>query len=164
MPEEASNTQGTSLKWNLLAALGVLSVYLYVFMEWLFFATKPSFMSALDIPGSLLDSLQWLLYLSALIWFRQLYLSAGRASLLIGDPNYQTAWMGIARLVPVFILSSALLCSSRTTLPIRYSGSGSGPQEERGACFARSSVSLLLCFCLSLCLKMSRRMPGMSEG
>ena len=128
MPEEASNTQGTSLKWNLLAALGVLSVYLYVFMEWLFFATKPSFLSALDVPSFLLilfgAPLPIALAGSAAV------LACRGASLVISDPNYQKAWMGIARLVPVFILSStALLLTDNFTNTVL----GFGIRSTRGA-------------------------------
>jgi hypothetical protein len=37
----------TADDWIVLAILTVFAVYFYVFMEWLFFVTKPSFMSAL---------------------------------------------------------------------------------------------------------------------
>ena len=35
---------------SVIAALSVLSVYFYFLMEWIFFATKPSFMSSLALP------------------------------------------------------------------------------------------------------------------
>ncbi len=161
MPEEASAARDRmSVKWKLLSALAVFSVYFYVLMEWLFFATKPSFMSALDIPGSLLILSVAPLPIG-LIGFAAVLVCRAE-SLLIGDPNYQTAWMGIARLVPVFILSSsALLLTDNFTNTVL--GSGSGPQEERRACFTPFcfSSSLLLFIALS---GNSRRMPGMSEG
>ncbi len=41
-------------RWMTLIILTVLTAYFYVLMEWLFFTTKPSFMSTL----SLLDNLK----------------------------------------------------------------------------------------------------------
>lgn len=40
--------------WGRIAGLTCLAVYFYVFMEWLFFVTKPSFMSSLPLFESLL--------------------------------------------------------------------------------------------------------------
>ena len=40
--------------WGRIVGLTMLAVYFYVFMEWLFFVTKPSFMSSLPLSGSLL--------------------------------------------------------------------------------------------------------------
>jgi hypothetical protein len=39
--------------WSVLVILTVLVVYAYVFMEWLFHVTKPSFMSLLGFSDSL---------------------------------------------------------------------------------------------------------------
>ena len=35
--------------WKFLSICTILSIYFYIFFEWLFFATKPSFMSALNL-------------------------------------------------------------------------------------------------------------------
>ena len=40
--------------WGRIVGLTVLAVYFYMFMEWLFFVTKPSFMSPLPLSKSLL--------------------------------------------------------------------------------------------------------------
>lgn len=40
--------------WGRVVGLACLAVYFYVFMEWLFFVTKPSFMSSLPLSESLL--------------------------------------------------------------------------------------------------------------
>ena len=40
--------------WGRIVGLTCLAVYFYVFMEWLFFITKPSFMSSLPLSESLL--------------------------------------------------------------------------------------------------------------
>jgi hypothetical protein len=42
-----------SLSWRWLSTQSVLAVYIYVFMEWLFFATKASFMDAMPIWNKL---------------------------------------------------------------------------------------------------------------
>ena len=47
--------------WSVLFFLTVAFVYLYVFMEWVFFVTKPSFMSGMS-PGAQVN----ILLLSAL--------------------------------------------------------------------------------------------------
>ena len=43
--EQRQNEPG----WITLLSLSILSVYAYVALEWLFFATKPSFMSSMGI-------------------------------------------------------------------------------------------------------------------
>ncbi|MBW2691060.1 MAG: sulfatase-like hydrolase/transferase [Deltaproteobacteria bacterium] len=57
MPEQPTLlSRGTQALKNasrdcaVVAALSVLSVYFYFLMEWIFFATKPSFMSSLAVP------------------------------------------------------------------------------------------------------------------
>jgi len=42
-------TRKHHLSWRLLFSQTILAVYIYVFMEWLFFATKPSFMDAIPL-------------------------------------------------------------------------------------------------------------------
>ena len=142
MPEEANDAHGRmSLNWKLLVALAVFSVYFYVFMEWLFFATKPSFMSALDIPSSLL-----ILSVAPLpigLIGVVAVLACWAASLLIADPNYRKAWMGIARLVPVFTLSSSalLLADNFTNTVLRF-----GIRSTRGAWSLLYALLFLLFF------------------
>lgn len=46
-------TRKSILSWRLLFTQSILAVYIYVFMEWLFFATKPSFMDALPLGKKL---------------------------------------------------------------------------------------------------------------
>ncbi len=38
---------------SVVAALSIFSVYFYFLMEWIFFATKPSFMSSLAVPAKI---------------------------------------------------------------------------------------------------------------
>jgi hypothetical protein len=42
-----------SREFSVIVALSVLSLYFYFTMEWIFFATKPSFMSSLDVPAKI---------------------------------------------------------------------------------------------------------------
>jgi len=44
---------GLRLSWRRLFRLSVLAIYAYLFMEWLFFATKPSFMDAMPLGKKL---------------------------------------------------------------------------------------------------------------
>jgi len=46
--EMSAEKTGMVRAWTIQAALMVLAIYFYVFMEWLFFVTKPSFMSVLS--------------------------------------------------------------------------------------------------------------------
>jgi arylsulfatase A-like enzyme len=46
--------EGTTHDWMILVVLTVLTVYFYIFMEWLFFVTKPSFMSSLGFVDRML--------------------------------------------------------------------------------------------------------------
>jgi hypothetical protein len=39
-----------SREFSVVVAFSILSVYFYFLMEWVFFATKPSFMSSLALP------------------------------------------------------------------------------------------------------------------
>ncbi len=95
------------LAWLHLASLSFLAAFLYVFMEWLFFVTKPSFMDLIPIWekfGVLL--LTWLL-LAALslailapLWLLSLLLNQGWF-------RQVPLWFGSA--VPAFFLASTAL-------------------------------------------------------
>ena len=43
----------TTLSWQRLFGLTILAIYFYVFMEWLFFVTKPSFMDTMPFGKKL---------------------------------------------------------------------------------------------------------------
>jgi len=49
MEDDMKKTEGMARGWTSLLILTVLAVYLYIFMEWLFFVTKQSFMSNLGL-------------------------------------------------------------------------------------------------------------------
>lgn len=94
-------------RWVRLSILTVLAVYLYVIMEWLFFVTKPSFMSAMPfrerLATLLLAPLMPLLATSAAI----LVLAAvGR---LLSSSALSDIPLGMARLIPAAVLASLLL-------------------------------------------------------
>ena len=48
-----SPIQSIYLSWRGLFSVSILAVYFYTFMEWLFFATKPSFMDAMPLSRKL---------------------------------------------------------------------------------------------------------------
>jgi arylsulfatase A-like enzyme len=50
---QTPSSGGVKLSWTLLLEHLILAAYAYAFMEWLFFATKPSFMDALPITKKL---------------------------------------------------------------------------------------------------------------
>jgi arylsulfatase A-like enzyme len=93
--------------WQIRAALAVTSIYSYVLMEWLFFVTKPSFMSTL---GSL--DLLSVLFLPPLLFavggFVVVIVLLAPARLI---PNrFVGAFLGVVALVlPAVILGSAFL-------------------------------------------------------
>ncbi len=71
------------LPWLYLTGLTFLSAFLYVFMEWLFFATKPSFMDMAPLTSKLgILLLTWVLLLGIsmpvllLLWAASYFLSA----------------------------------------------------------------------------------------
>lgn len=49
----SADRSGSARAWMLHAAIITIVLYLYVFMEWLFFVTKPSFMTGLVLSGKL---------------------------------------------------------------------------------------------------------------
>jgi hypothetical protein len=51
--KEMVNSDLTHKHWFKLLVLTSLAVYLYIFMEWIFFTTKPSFMSLMELPQKL---------------------------------------------------------------------------------------------------------------
>lgn len=48
-----ADRRGSARAWTLHAAILSIVLYLYVFLEWLFFVTKPSFMTELGLSGKL---------------------------------------------------------------------------------------------------------------
>lgn len=94
-------------RWRCLAAAAALSAYFYIFMEWLFFLTKPSFMSVLGTWSALL--VLFLTPLPVAITSGALVGGFWAASLPIRSSLYREVWLGIARIIPVLVLSSSVL-------------------------------------------------------
>src|SRR5678810_232261 len=89
--------------WRALFNLTVLSAYFYAFMEWLFFATKPSSLSLL----SSFDSLK-VLFITAgtvalvvIVFLLFLCLPA----LFISNSNWQSRVLTVGTIVPTLLLS-----------------------------------------------------------
>ena len=93
--------------WKLHALFIILSVYFYIFTEWLFFVTKPSFMSALDFKDIFI-----ILVVSPLP-----VVFAGLTALLVcltfsrfwTNMTYQKVCVALSRVIPALILSVSFL-------------------------------------------------------
>lgn len=104
--------------WLELASLAVLSNYFYFFMEWLFYVTKPSFMSFLPF-GSKLGTL----LLPALIFAMgslALLLVLFGISRLPRLSHYPRGFLAAGALLPAVFLSATALMMVITS-PIPYS-------------------------------------------
>lgn len=92
--------------WKFHTIGTILSVHFYIFTEWLFFVTKPSFMSALSFKDTF-----FILMVSPL----PMVLAGGTAlfvcwvfSRFRANMTYQRAWVALSRFIPTFILSVSL--------------------------------------------------------
>ncbi|MFQ5739025.1 MAG: sulfatase-like hydrolase/transferase [Acidobacteriota bacterium] len=114
--------------WKRVSLITVSAIYLYVFMEWLLFFTKPSFMSVLNWlqKGELLLCAPLPLVLVLGSWL----LLVGILSLLSRNGMYRSLCLMLARLAPVLTLTSmGLLLVDNFT----YTTLGLGVQSTRGA-------------------------------
>ena len=98
---------GHSRHWMILALLTIFAVYFYVFMEWLFFFTKPSFLSTLSFLGSLqvLFAAPLPLIAVAALGLFLCRLPAG----FVRNRILQTALRGLGQMIPSLIFAGALL-------------------------------------------------------
>ncbi|OEU81202.1 MAG: hypothetical protein BA873_16085 [Desulfobulbaceae bacterium C00003063] len=103
---KAMDGGGMTRDWKIQGILTILIIYFYIFMEWLFFVTKPSFMTTL----SLVEKLQ-MLWVSPLpviiIGVTGLFLFWIAA---VGGRNriFQTLCQGVAQLIPASILAASI--------------------------------------------------------
>jgi arylsulfatase A-like enzyme len=100
-------TKKPSLRWNSLFLLTCLAVYLYVFNEWLFAITKPSFVNGLGFPRQL----EILLTLSALLAVLSLpgLLPLVILSLIPPLKKYTDIWFRLGGLLPAVIFATLIL-------------------------------------------------------
>jgi hypothetical protein len=121
----------TLFSWGKLVVLTILAVYFYVFMEWLFYATKPSFMDLMPIwtklgilllSGSLITGI--CLVLIAVLWAVSLV------------PWWSKHWKGfllVGGFLPaIFIALSALLLVDNFTYTVFKFGIVSTVGIQRG--------------------------------
>lgn len=95
------------LSWISLFTTTILAIYFYIFMEWLFFATKPSFMDSMTFAarlGVLVFPGLLLVGISLPVLF---ILFAG--SLLPWGPKYRNALLCIGAAVPAAFLAATAL-------------------------------------------------------
>ncbi len=105
------------LPWLHLTSLTFLSAFLYVFMEWLFFVTKPSFMDLMPVLSKLgILLLTWLLLVGISLPFLLLLWLAGRVP---GVWRFQRTLLGLGGVIPAgFLASTALMLFDNFTYTI----------------------------------------------
>jgi arylsulfatase A-like enzyme len=117
-------------RWKLQFSLVVLSAYVYVFLEWMHFVTKPSFMSALDWGPRLAVLLQSPLPIGALgiLLTAPLFL----VSRLLRRQAVFAVSMAAAHLIPALVLSGLAFVTIDVFLKtmIGFSISGSSGNQR----------------------------------
>ncbi len=117
--------------WRGLFVLTVMSAYFYAFMEWLFFATKPSSLSIL----STFESLKVLFVTAgtiALISIALLFIFLLPAS-ITSNSNWQSRLLAIGTMIPALILSiTALIMLDNFTYTVFKFGIVSTEGAARG--------------------------------
>ncbi len=113
--------------WGRTFGLTFLAVYFYVFMEWLFFVTKPSFMSSLPLSESLLilavssgPVLVAVLAPLVLYWMVGALLGCGSALARFQVPGFfRSLWVPVSLVLPSGVLAlAALLMIDNFTLTV----------------------------------------------
>lgn len=103
--------------WGRTFGLTFVAVYFYVFMEWLFFVTKPSFMSSLPLSESLLilavssgPVLVAVLAPLVLYWMVGALLGCGSALVGFQVPGpFRSLWVPVSLVLPCGVLTLAVL-------------------------------------------------------
>ena len=112
-----STMPAKSLSWKALIAVTVLSTCFYLFMEWLFLATKPSFMSALDIWGKL--ELLIRIGPSLVLAVTVIIIMGWMLSLVIKKDALEKLLLTVMKALPAFVLScSFFLLSDNFTITV----------------------------------------------
>jgi glucan phosphoethanolaminetransferase (alkaline phosphatase superfamily) len=96
--------------WRKLFTITILTVYLYIFMEWIFFITKPSFMSVLSSPNKVEIFLLSGLVLSVLCMLLiAVYISLDLIALFLRRPVITRYLVGLMPTIIVSILALLLI-------------------------------------------------------
>ena len=122
--------------WGRLFALSVLAFYFYVFMEWLFFITKASFMSAMSFGQRIEIFLTTGLFATSLGLVVPLILAG--FGLLVRVSNTNKVLISIAGLIPAIALAALMLLMIDN---FTYTIFGIGIVSTRG--FWRGAYALL---------------------
>ena len=128
---KASRDRWTELldlaSWGRVLGLTCMAVYFYVFMEWLFFVTKPSFMSSLPLSETLLilavscgPVLVAMLAPLVLYWMAGALLGCGSALAGYQVPGpFRALWVPVSLVLPCGVLAlAALLMVDNFTLTV----------------------------------------------
>ena len=125
--------------WGPIVGLTVLAVYFYVFMEWLFLVTKPSFMSSLPLSESLLilavspgPVLVAVVAPLLLCWMAGASLRCGFGLARFQVPSlFRTLWVGVGLVLPSGVLAlAAFLMVDNFTLTVLGWGIRHGEATE----------------------------------
>ncbi len=93
--------------WLELSSLTVLSIYFYIFMEWFFYVTKPSFMDFMPFATKLgILLLPGLLFAAACLGLLLLLFGIQR---LPGLSRYPRVFLGLGAVLPAMFLSATAL-------------------------------------------------------
>ncbi|MDR3575875.1 MAG: sulfatase-like hydrolase/transferase [Anaerolineaceae bacterium] len=142
-----SNSSGRIVKllsWANLAALAALAIYFYVFMEWLFMVTKPSFMDAMPLVEKLGILLLCGLFLAAIGLFLLLVLYG--ISLLPSLSGHWKIFLYMGGSLPaIFIASTALLMIDNFTYTVFQFGIVTAAGIQRGLYGALFLILLAIC-------------------
>ena len=142
-----------------MLALSILVVYFYVFNEWLFFVTKPSFMSALSLFDRFLILATTPVPLLALLL--PLVLICALPSVLLSSPAWVRRYAKVVCVVPTCLLSiSCLLLVDNFTYTVMGVGIQSSPMGP-GSLYIVVFAALLV-FPFLFLLRVLRSLVGSS--
>jgi hypothetical protein len=126
-----NNRRRLLFSWGKLGVLTILAVYFYVFMEWLFYATKPSFMDLMPIWTKLGILLLSGLLIAGICLALVLVLFA--LSLVPWWSKYWKGFLAVGGMLPaVFIAITALLLADNFTYTVFKFGIVSTQGIQRG--------------------------------
>lgn len=140
-----SHSTRPTLSWKRLCIQSALAAYAYVFMEWLFFATKPSFMDALPLG----QKLEILLLTGLVVAILGLAVTAvfGLLGLVPGPQKRRQVFLYAGLLVPALIAAAlSLLLIDNFTYTVFHFGIVSAHAAWRGAYALLALLLLAACY------------------
>ncbi len=144
--------------WLHFVTLTCLTAFLFVFMEWLFFVTKPSFMDLMSLPTRLgILLLTWLLLVAVSLPF---LLLLGAVSVALGDRLTWRVPLWLGGAIPAGLLAStALMLVDNFTYTLFKFGVVSTHGLSRGV-YGAAFLLALLYFFREVARTLSRQMKN----